>query len=343
MKKSYLSVLFLLSITSAFASGVPSSFTYEGKVLNSAGTAPLTSVISLTLSLYDPTGTCLLYQEQQANIDLSQTNGTFAVQVGSTVAAAKRTTKDQNLSMTSVFANNGQILATSTSNCTAGYTPAANDIRLLRVTVTNGGSTVTISPDLQINAVPNAMVAETLQGQTPTQLQVPVGMILPFTGATCPTGYLAADGTGYSSTTYNNLFAIMGYTYGGASGTFLTPNTGGLFLRGAGTQTLAGINYSASVGSYQNDQMQGHTHIDSGHNHIDGFAGVNGNASFGVASVGATGNVNSQGGSSTTSHAITSTSSANLGGPTNDGTNGTPRTGLETHPANVGVKYCVKY
>jgi hypothetical protein len=137
----------------------------------------LTSVVSLKLSIYDPTGTCLLYQEQQANIDLSQTNGTFAVQVGSALAAAKRTTSDQGLSMPSVFANNGQIIAASTLNCTAGYTPAANDNRLLRVAVTNGGSTVTISPDLQINSVPNSLVAETLQGYTPTTLKTIPGSI----------------------------------------------------------------------------------------------------------------------------------------------------------------------
>jgi hypothetical protein len=170
MKKSLLIIGLTLLSFNSFA-GVPASFTYQGIVMNSAGTAPLTSVVSLKLSLYDPTGTCLLYQEQQANIDLSQTNGTFAVQVGSAVGAAKRVGgTDQGLAMTTVFANNGQILAASTSGCTAGYTPAANDGRLLRVAVTNGGSTVTISPDLQINSVPNALVAETLQGLTPANV-----------------------------------------------------------------------------------------------------------------------------------------------------------------------------
>jgi hypothetical protein len=31
------------------------------------------------------------------------------------------------------------------------------------------------------------------------------------------------------------------------------------------------------------------------------------------------------------------------GSAVNDGTNGTPRTGAETRPANVSVQYCVKY
>jgi hypothetical protein len=199
MKKILLIGLLILP-TSAFAGGVPSSFTYQGIVMNSAGTAPLTSVVSLKLSIYDPTAQCLLYQEQQANIDLSQTNGTFAVQVGSGVGSAKRVGgTDQGLAMSSIFANNGQILAASTSNCTAGYTPAANDIRLLRVAVTSGGSTVTISPDLQINSVPNAMVAETLQGLTPVNLLKNLPGSIGSTGSTSAWRFEVANITAASS------------------------------------------------------------------------------------------------------------------------------------------------
>jgi hypothetical protein len=196
MIKKILLLVSILASTTTFAAGVPASFTYQGIVMNSAGTAPLTSVVSLKLSIYDPTGTCLLYQEQQANIDLSQTNGTFAVQVGSSVGAAKRVSgTDQGLAMPSVFANNGQILAASTTGCTTGYTPAANDGRLLRVAVTNGGSTVTISPDLQINSVPNSMVAETLQGYSLAQVRAAPGRTV--ITATGPGTYNVPAGTSY--------------------------------------------------------------------------------------------------------------------------------------------------
>jgi hypothetical protein len=331
MKKLLLIGVLLLT-NSAFAAGVPASFTYQGIVMNSAGTAPLTSVVSLKLSIYDPTAACLLYQEQQSNIDLSQTNGTFAIQVGSATGAAKRTSADQGLAMTAVFANNGQILAASTSNCTAGYTPAANDSRILRVAVTNGGSTVTISPDLQINSVPNAMVAETVQGlnvQGLTQQITPPGVVVSYAGATCPSGYVAADGSTYPTTgTYSNLFAAIQYTYGGTGSSFNVPNTGGAFIRGSGNQTIGGVSYTGTQGTTQGDQIQGHVHA---RNTFGLNEQVNIYPNVGNGPSGAF-----QAGNQVSTYATT-------GLPATDGTNGTPRTGGETRPANIVLKYCIKY
>jgi hypothetical protein len=229
-------VSILLFAINSMAASVPASFTYQGIVMNSAGTAPLTSVVSLKLSIYDPTGNCLLYQEQQANIDLSQTNGTFAVQVGSATGAVKRTISDQGLAMPSIFANNGQILAASTSNCTAGYTPTSADGRLLRVAVTNGGSTVTISPDLQINSVPNSMVAETLQGYSLAQVRAAPNRTILTTGSgtyTVPAGtsYLEIrmiGGGGGGSGVGNGATGGIGGTGGTTTfGTSLLTATGG--------------------------------------------------------------------------------------------------------------------
>jgi microcystin-dependent protein len=319
---NYLALLVLLSQV-AFA-GVPTSFTYEGKVLNSAGTAPLTSVVSLTLSLYDPSGTCLLYQEQQANIDLSQTNGLFAVQVGSAVGATKRTGLDQGLTLATIFANNGQIVAASTTNCSAGYTPATNDIRVLRVQVTNGGSTVTITPDLQINSVPNAMVAETVQGLTATQIYVPVGFVLPTFLSTCPTGYLSANGQSVLKSTYPALFAAFGTTYGGTTTNFSVPDTRGYFLRGLDTSGAIDPNGTGrTVGNVEQDSMQGHTHTWIGNN----VTGISGSGPYTFSGGGSAGTV----------------VSGSNSGPVSDGVNGTPRTGLETRPKNLAVNYCIKY
>src|SRR4051812_41745464 len=84
----------------AFASDVPQSFTYQGRFYNAARTAPLSDVVDVVLGIYDPTGTCLLYEESQSNIDLTGTNGLFAVQVGSIQGDAKRVVgSDQNLTM----------------------------------------------------------------------------------------------------------------------------------------------------------------------------------------------------------------------------------------------------
>jgi hypothetical protein len=317
--KKLLLVLSLLLANSAFASGVPASFTYQGIVMNSAGTAPLTSVVSLKLSIYDPTGACLLYQEQQANIDLSQTNGTFAVQVGSSVGAAKRVGgTDQGLAMPAVFANNGQILATSTTGCTAGYTPAANDGRLLRVAVTNGGSTVTISPDLQINSVPNALVAETLQGQTPSQIfHAPtVSVFTSGSGTyTVPTGthFLKIEmvggggGGGGAGGNGSNAPSIVGGSGGNTTfGGFLTAGGGLTDTSGSG-----GIGGVASIGSpaIAEVQLAGHSgpgwFYDYGTNApmIGQTGGQSPFGGAGVAGTAATANSGSGGGGGSTNSA----------------------------------------
>jgi microcystin-dependent protein len=330
MKMRHLIFIIAFLSSSAFAAQ-PVSFTYQGKALNAAGTSPLTTTVSFTLSITDPSGACLLYQESQSAINLATTNGLFALQVGSQVGASKRTSGvDPGLAMTQIFANAGTQLVAASGSCTSGYTPAANDPRKLHVVVTpTSGSPITITPDLSINAVPNAMVADSLQGYSATQLLTPAGTIISFSGPTCPTGYLAADGSSYSTTAYSNLFGAISYGYGGSGATFSVPNASGLFLRGVGSQTVAGIGYSSgTIGSTQTDQMQGHHH-----SAYDSY----GNGS----------------GSTTSSYGYTvfSPSGPNfldrdlgmIREPSPDGINGTPRTGAETRPVNLTVKYCVKY
>jgi hypothetical protein len=326
-----LSILITLFPLLANAAGVPTSFTYQGKALNAAGTAPLTSTVSFTLSITDPSSACILYQETQTNVNLATTNGIFALQVGSAVGATKRVSgTDPGLTMTTVFANAGTQLVGTNGSC-PGYTPSTNDVRKLHVVITpSSGSAITVSPDLTINAVPNAMVAETVQGfsvSTLTQLITPPGFLMPYTGVTCPTGFILADGSSYSVTTYPNLAAAYVssglYIWGGTvtSGSFNVPNSKGVFLRGAGSQTISGIGYTGTLATIQADQMQGHIH--NGPNLI-GTGGASAVAGFTLGS----------------SNFLYNN---NTGSPITDGTNGTPRTGSETRPVNISVNYCIKY
>lgn len=54
----------------------------------------------------------------------------------------------------------------------------------------------------------------------------PVGAVLPYAGANAPVGYLLADGSAKSRTTYSKLFAVIGTTYGAGDGstTFNLPD-----------------------------------------------------------------------------------------------------------------------
>ena len=58
---------------------------------------------------------------------------------------------------------------------------------------------------------------------------LPIGTIMPFSGSTIPNNFLLADGSTVSRTTYSELFAVIGTTYGSGDGstTFNLPNLKG--------------------------------------------------------------------------------------------------------------------
>lgn len=102
---------------------------------------------------------------------------------------------------------------------------------------------------------------------------LPTGSILPYGGSTVPTGWLLCNGGSISRTTYENLFAVIGTSYGAGDGsnTFNLPNLiDAKLLKGSsvpvkgngmtlgltnGTQTgglsvIYGINTTAKAESY---------------------------------------------------------------------------------------------
>lgn len=146
------------------------------------------------------------------------------------------------------------------------------------------------------------------------------GMVAAFARTTAPTGWLSCDGSAVSRTTYATLFAAIGTTYGAGNGstTFNLPDCRGVFMRGAGSQTISGIVYTGTQGTTQGDQMQGHKHsLDGVANTVTtGATPLAGGPNFGLTT-------------------------PSVGNPTTDGTNGTPRTGSETRPANITLLYCI--
>ena len=53
-----------------------------------------------------------------------------------------------------------------------------------------------------------------------------VGMSVTKRTTTTPTGWLLENGASYATATHPALFAVIGYTYGGAGANFNVPNTG---------------------------------------------------------------------------------------------------------------------
>ena len=115
----------------------------------------------------------------------------------------------------------------------------------------------------------------------------PPGIVLPFAGATAPTGYLLCDGAAVSRTTYAALFAIIGITYGVGNGTttFNLPDTRGRVPVGKSTDTefdTLGKIGGEKLHTMTVAEMATHTHIQNAHSHFfttvnDDFNGSGGN------------------------------------------------------------------
>lgn len=77
-------------------------------------------------------------------------------------------------------------------------------------------------------------------------LSLPIGSYIQFAGSQAPSGFLVCNGGAISRTTYANLFAVIGTTYGSGDGstTFNLPNLTDRFLQGStriGTVKYAGL------------------------------------------------------------------------------------------------------
>lgn len=148
------------------------------------------------------------------------------------------------------------------------------------------------------------------------------GQVSYFAMNTAPSGWLIADGSAISRTTYSILFSAIGTIFGSGDGstTFNIPDLRGEFIRG--WDDSRGVDPGRSFGSTQTDEMQGHRHSPL-------------SPSIGIASF-QSGTAQYAGGSFGINEPTT-------GDPVTDGTNGTPRTGTETRPVNVALLACIKY
>jgi microcystin-dependent protein len=88
---------------------------------------------------------------------------------------------------------------------------------------------------------------------------LPAGAIMDFAGPTAPAGWAACDGQSLSTTTYAQLFANIGYTWGGSGAAFNAPNLISRFRRHRDNATLSSV-----VGTLQSPVNLAHTHTYSG-------------------------------------------------------------------------------
>ena len=130
--------------------------------------------------------------------------------------------------------------------------------------------------------------------------------------STAPTGWLKANGAAISRSTYADLFAAIGTTYGTGDGstTFNIPDLRGEFPRG--WDDGRGVDSGRGFGSAQSDEFKSHTHTQR-HNGNDG---------------GQLDQMRGGAGSHGTRTSINSTLSSG---------------GNETRPRNIALLACIKY
>ena len=138
---------------------------------------------------------------------------------------------------------------------TTGAIPPAkvlNDVQdeILAVIATGGGLTPDPSDMTQLLQAIQAMVAAAVSGSLPS-VEVPPGMLGFYAAATPPAGWLKCNGQTVSRTTYDELFAAIGTTYGGGNGstTFTLPDFRGEFVRGL--DDGRGIDAARGIGTWQ--------------------------------------------------------------------------------------------
>ena len=241
------------------------------------------------------------------------------------------TANAQTVTVTS-FANvNGQ---------TFYFVPGSTNTAAMTVSI-NGESPLSVVKDTAMGTQVLAggeVVAGTVVGMTYTsstgQLHLITnntqvaysGEVRTFAMNACPGGWLPTDGASLNVTSYANLYAAIGTTFGSGTGTFKVPDLRGYFIRGFGVNGNGTA--SGAFGALVADSINQHSHgiTDPGHTHTVPMY----NTGQGTSGGGATLYPGSSG---------YSTGSSTTGITTNlTGTN----IGTETRPKNMALLYCIK-
>lgn len=92
----------------------------------------------------------------------------------------------------------------------------------------------------------------------------PPGAVMHFARSTPPAGWLVCNGATISRTTYSDLFAAIGTTYGAGNGstTFKLPDLRGEFIRGF--DAGRGVDLGRTFGSFQEGTKAGEPFSDNG-------------------------------------------------------------------------------
>lgn len=144
----------LFFISQVNAQLLPGKIPFSGVLYDNSNNPIVDASVTLTLGVYNPAETCLLYEETQ-NLSTSATAGRFSVLIGN----GARTGNDSAHTMQAVFSNNTGANIAGIGTCP--YTPAVGDSRKLKVTVAyTAHSAEVLSPLFTIAPQATALVAD---------------------------------------------------------------------------------------------------------------------------------------------------------------------------------------
>lgn len=199
----FIKILVLLFIAGSTSKvlGVPSVLTYQGRILKTDGTPLNYDNVSFIFQITNPTGSCVIYQEQVTGYNFVNSGGVFDVPIGkgSVHFPVGGLTTILDVFNSGVYTCGSCSLVAGTYSCTNGtstYTAAAGDGRKLRVHFYDGSGWKTISPDNEIQSVPyagHAISAQKLGSNVAGDFLLKAGL------PTCAVGtFLSYDGTALS-------------------------------------------------------------------------------------------------------------------------------------------------
>ena len=125
----------------------------------------------------------------------------------------------------------------------------------------NGSSYIMKAADPVVGIDPTVTTTWDILASAAGQVSgTPSGVVAYTAAASAPSGWLLANGAAVSRSTYADLFAAIGTTYGAGDGstTFNLPDLRGEFIRGVDNNR--GVDTGRVLGTSQSDQVGPHTH-----------------------------------------------------------------------------------
>lgn len=215
----------------------PSTITFQSRIIKPDGKALENSAVSFRFSLTDALGTCVIFQEDFVNQNMTGTKGLINLSLG----GGTKVFPAGPLTMFEAFNSYNN----PTISCAAGGTvnPAANDIRKLVVQFNDGTGWQTL-PAMSINAIPFAIQAMSAQrlGDYPATAYVRTALV-----PTCVGG----EALHFNGTSFTCVLV------GGGSGTVTSVTSANADISVATTTTTPVLTLNAGTGANQIVKLNG--------------------------------------------------------------------------------------